>query len=251
MRWVRFGIAAGIALAFAPAAQAQEAPTSYLMLTYYRCAQGDVARADAIFKDQVVPLLKAAQSAGNITTYGWGKHVEGGEWRRLMLVAGPDLAKLADARDALTKSLTAPEHAKAFDEFARVCPSHDDYIWRPKASSQPLDAVARTRSPFAMSTYFVCNSHEAEADAIVAAVFAGVLNQRVKDGTIDSWNWIEHIFGGEYRRALIVDGKDEKSLLTHWATMQNDLEKAAPDLARRFDDICHGHADYIWDLSGN
>ena len=76
MRGVRFGIAAGIALAIAPAAQAQEAPTSYLMLTYYRCAQGDVARADAIFKDQVVPLLKAAQSAGNITTYGWGKHVD-------------------------------------------------------------------------------------------------------------------------------------------------------------------------------
>jgi hypothetical protein len=46
-----------------------------------------------------------------------------------------------------------------------------------------------------------------------------VLNQRVKDGTIASWNWIEHIFGGEYRRAL--------------------------------DDICHGHADYIWELSGN
>ena len=251
MRWVRFGIAAGIALACAPAAQAQEAPTSYLMLTYYRCAQGDVARADAIFKDQVVPLLKAAQSAGNITTYGWGKHVEGGEWRRLMLVAGPDLAKLADARDALTKSLTAPEHAKAFEEFARVCPSHDDYIWRPKASSQPLDAVASTRSPFAMSTYFVCNSHEAEADAIVAAVFAGVLNQRVKDGTIDSWNWIEHMFGGQYRRALVVDGKDEKALLKNWATLQDDFEKASPDLARRLTDICDSHVDYIWDLTGN
>jgi hypothetical protein len=250
MRILFFGFAAGIALAFAPAVQAQEAPTSYLMGTYYRCAQGDVARADAIFKEQVVPLLKAAETAG-ISTYGWGKHVEGGEWRRLMYVVGTDLGKLADARDALTKSLMAPEHAKAFEEFARICPSHDDYIWRPKASSQPLDAVARTRAPFAMSTYFVCTSKEAEADAIVAAVFATVLNQRVKDGTIASWNWIEHIFGGEYRRALVIDGKDEKSLLKSWVTLQTDMEKAAPDLARRFDDICHGHADYIWDLGGN
>jgi hypothetical protein len=40
------------------------------MGTYYRCAQGDVARADAIFKEQVVPLLKTAQTAGNISTYG-------------------------------------------------------------------------------------------------------------------------------------------------------------------------------------
>ena len=111
--------------------------------------------------------------------------------------------------------------------------------------------MGRVRAPYAMSTYYECDANEAEADAITASAFAPVLTQRVKDGTIDSWNWIEHIFGGEYRRALVVDGKDEKSLLTHWATMQNDLEKAAPDLARRFDDICHGHADYIWDLSGN
>jgi hypothetical protein len=251
MRWTMCGIVAGMAMTVAAVVEAQEGPTTYLMATYYRCAQGDVARADAIFKEQVIPLLKAAQSAGSLATYGWGKHVEGGEFRRLMYVAGPDLAKLADGRDALTKSLMAPEHAKAFDEFARICPSHEDYIWRPKASSQPLDAVARARAPFGMSTYFICNSHELEADAIVATVFAAVLNQRVKDGTIASWNWIEHIFGGEYRRALVIDGKDEKSLLTNWASLQNDLEKAAPDLARRFDDICHGHADYIWDLSGN
>ena len=87
MRWVRFGIAAGIALAFAPAAQAQEAPTSYLMLTYYRCAQGDGPRADAIVKEHVVPFLKAEQAAGRITAFGWSEHVEGGEWRRLVLSA--------------------------------------------------------------------------------------------------------------------------------------------------------------------
>jgi hypothetical protein len=78
-----------------------------------------------------------------------------------------------------------------------------------------------------------------------------VLNQRVKDGTIASWNWIEHLFAGEFRRALVMDGKDEASLLQSWATLQNDVQKAAPDLARRLDQICHSHADYIWDLSGN
>jgi hypothetical protein len=244
-----FGFLVAIALTSAPAAQAQDKPTSYLMGTYYRCPQGDVARVDAIFKEQVTPLLKAAQTAGNIATFGWAKHAEGGEWRRLLYIAGTDLEKLAAARDALTKSLMAPEHVKAFEEFGRTCSSHDDYIWRSKASSQPLDAVARVRAPFAMSTYFVCNAHEGEADEIVVAAFAPLLNQRVKDGTIASWNWIEHMFGGQYRRALVLDGKDETTLLKNWATLQDDFEKAAPNLGRRFTEVCSSHSDYIWDLS--
>jgi hypothetical protein len=244
-----FGFMVGIALMSAPPAQAQDKPTSYVMGTYYRCAQGDVARIDAIYKEQVTPLLKTAQTAGDIASFGWAKHAEGGEWRRLLYLAGTNLEKLADARDALTKSLMAPEHVKAFEEFGRTCSSHDDYIWRSKASSQPLDAVARVRAPFAMSTYFVCNAHEGEADEIVAAAFAPLLNQRVKDGTIASWNWIEHMFGGQYRRALVLDGKDEKTLLKNWATLQDDFEKAAPNLGRRFTEVCSSHSDYIWDLS--
>jgi hypothetical protein len=241
----------GIALASAAAAQAQDKPTTYLMGTYYRCAQGDVARADAIYKETIAPVLKASQTSGSVASFGWAKHVEGGEWRRLMYTSSTDIGKLIDARDALVTALTAPDKVKAFEEFARICPSHDDYIWRVKASSGPLDAAARTRAPFGMSTYYVCNSHEAEADAIVASVFAPVLNQRVKDGSIAAWNWIEHMFGGQYRRALVIDGKDEKALLKNWATLNDDFEKASPDLARRLTDICDSHVDYIWDLTGN
>ncbi len=35
-------------------------------------------------------------------------------------------------------------------------------------------------------------------------------------------------------------------LMKNWASLQGDLEKAAPDLARRFAEICDSHTDYIW-----
>jgi hypothetical protein len=43
--------------------------------------------------------------------------------------------------------------------------------------------------------------------------------------------------------------KDEKTLLKNWATLQDDFEKAAPNLGRRFTEVCSSHSDYIWDLS--
>jgi hypothetical protein len=131
------------------------------MGTYYRCAQGDVARIDAIYKEQVMPLLKTAQTAGEIASFGWAKHAEGGEWRRLLYLAGTNLEKLADARDALTKSLMAPEHVKAFRRvrphvlLARRLQSGDR---RPAPNRSTR--FARVRAPFAMSTYFVCDAHE-------------------------------------------------------------------------------------------
>jgi len=242
---------AGLALAFAGPLLAQDAPTMKIMATYYRCVQGDATRADALYKEHVLPFMKAEQAAGRVAGYGWGKHRSGSEWRRLEYVAGTDLDKLLDSRASLIKMAESPEHAKAMDELDRICPSHDDYVWGSKVSSQAPEAIVRTRAPFAMSTYYVCSSREDEADAIVKTVFAPVLNQRVKDGKIASWNWMEHLMGDKYRRLLVLDGADEKALMNNWASLQGDLEKAAPEFSRRFGEICDSHSDYIWDNSGN
>lgn len=248
MKRSTFGSAAVVSLAMASFAAAQDAPTTYVMGTYYQCVQGDSARADAIHKEHVVPFLKAEQAAGRITAYGWAKHWQGGEWRRLEYVTGTDMNKLADSRAALIKATQAPEHAKALDEFDRVCPSHDDYIWSSKASSQAPDAVARVRSPFALTTYYVCSSDEDEADAIVKMAFAPILNQDVKDGKIVSWNWLEHLVGGKYRRAMVFDAASEKALLNYWGSLNTALGKAQPEFNRRFGQICSSHTDYIWEF---
>lgn len=248
MRERVFCSVAGLALLAASAGWAQDAPKTFIMGTYYRCVQGDAARADTIYKDHVVPFLKAEQAAGNIAAYGWAKHWEGGDWRRLEYVTGTDLDKMVDSRAALIKMVQAPEHAKAMDDFERVCASHDDYIWSSKASSQAPGAVAKARSPFAISTYYECSSDEDEADAIVKTAFAPILNQHVKDGKIASWNWLEHMVGGKYRRALVFDAANPKATLKYWGALWEELDKTQPAFTRRFGAICSSHADYIWEF---
>ena len=248
MRISRVMLAASLVLGAASTVHAQDKPTTYVFGTYYQCSQGDAARADAIFSEHEAPLLKAAVASGSISAYGYLKHAEGGAWRRAFYITGTDIGKISDAREALTKAMQTPEHIKAFEEFGHICGSHDDYIWRAVASSQAPNAVAQTRAAFGMSTYFICTSDETEADADFQAAYVPVLNERVKDGSITSWSWIEHIFGGVYRRALVLDGKDTTSLLKNWATLTDTVEKQSPALSRRFSAICDRHADYIWEV---
>jgi hypothetical protein len=239
----------GLALVGAADLQAQDSPSTTVWATYYRCVQGDATRADTIFREHVAPFLKAEQAAGRINAFGWGKHWSGGDWRRLFYVSGTDSDKLVDSRLALNKMIESPEHAKAMDEFNRVCSSHDDYTWRVKISSQAPADIGRVRSPFALSTYYVCNAQEAEADFIVKTVLAPILNQRVKDKKIDSWGWDEHLVGGKYRRLLVMDGASVKALMQHWSSLHDEFEKANPDLSRRFYQICDSHSDYIWEIT--
>lgn len=230
----------------APAVSAQDDRT-FVMATYYKCNQATETRADAIYKATVAPIVKKQVDAGRLAAAGWGRHWLGGEWRRLEYVGGTDLGKMVAARDAIIAELTGTQ-AKAGDEFNALCPSHDDYIWSSVASSDPLDAVARERAKVAMSTYFVCDSREKEADAIVKSAFAPVMNAHVKEGKIARWNWMEHLAGGKYRRILVLDGADHTSMLKYWSAFDQAVEKAQPELSRRFTDICSSHTDYIWDL---
>jgi hypothetical protein len=228
------------------AAPAQEV-TTYVLGTYYRCNQATENRADAIYKETVAPLVQKQIDAGNLVASGWGRHWLGGDWRRLEYVMGTDLAKMVDARQAIIAEMMGTQK-KAGDEFDAICPSHDDYIWSSVASSQAPEAAGRERAKSAWSTYYVCDSREKEADAIVKTAFAPVLNAQVKEGKISAWNWLEHFAGGKYRRLLVLDGADHKALLDYWNGLDKSLSDAQPELAQRFLDICDSHTDYVWDL---
>jgi hypothetical protein len=99
-----------------------------------------------------------------------------------------------------------------------------------------------------MSTYFVCGADESEADAIVKAAFAPILNEHVEAGKILSWNWVEHQVGGKYRRLLVFDAADHTTILQYWSQFSDALNEAQPEMARRFTEICPSHQDYIWDM---
>jgi len=238
-----------LGLLAAPAAWGQDAPTTTIFGTYYRCTQGQEERADALFNEHMAPLFKAEVAAGRLSAYGWGHHWLGGDWRRLEYISGPDLDKLLDARDAVIAKLQTAEHAKAMAEFDTICSSHDDYIWSAVATSQNATEVGRVRTAVGASTYYVCDSRESEADAIMKSAMAPVLNQHVKEGKIASWSWLRHRMGGKYRRALVIDSSDHKAAVNYWGTLVGALQKEQPDMFGRFGEICSSHTDYVWDMN--
>jgi hypothetical protein len=241
-------VCAATVMLAAAVVSAQEA-TTYVFGQYFRCNEAKEDRADAIYKETVAPILEKQVKAGKLITAGWERHWMGGEWRRLGIMIGTDLNAMVAARDAYVGELTK-EHAAAAEEMSSICPSHDDYVWAVVASSRPPDSVGTNRPAVGSTTYFQCDaSKEDEADAIVKTAFAPVFDQQVKDGKIVSWTWIRHVMGGKYRRALVLDGNTHAGMLTFWNGVSPALDKAAPELGRRFNQICSSHSDYIWDLS--
>jgi hypothetical protein len=247
MTFRRVSVCAAALLLTAAVLPAQEA-TGYVFGTYFRCNEAKEDRADAIFKETVAPILDEQVKVGRIQTYGWSRHWMGGEWRRLEYMIGSDLNAIVAARDAYIDKLMK-EHAAAGEEMSSICPSHDDYVWTVGATSQTPEMMGRTRPTVGATTYFQCGASEDEADAIVKAAFAPVLNQQVKDGKIASWTWLVHVMGGKYRRALVLDGSSHAGMLSFWLGVSPTLEKTAPQMSRRFTEICPSHSDYIWDVT--
>jgi hypothetical protein len=239
----RISVWTGAALLVGGLAQAQDA---YIFATYYRCTEAKEKRADELFTQTAAPLLEKQVKAGRLTTFGWSRHWFGGAWRRLEYAVGSNLDQMIDARNEYIKDFT--QNPAAAEEFGTICSSHDDYLWRRVASSMAPSALAKDRPPVAMTTYFQCESNEEEADEIVKAAYAPVLNQHVKEGKIASWSWLEHLMGGSVRRALVVDGASHKAMLGYWATLAKTLEASAPEPSKKFGSICHSHSDYVWDL---
>jgi hypothetical protein len=81
-------VAAG-AMFFGSALSAQE-PQQVVFATYYRCTQGQEARADEIVRDVFGPMFDRHVSAGRLVTWGLNAHVMGSGWRRLMYSIGTD-----------------------------------------------------------------------------------------------------------------------------------------------------------------
>jgi hypothetical protein len=229
-------------LAVAGAAQAQDEPAeSYVYGTYFVCDVTRQERADEIYMALDQPFYDAAVADGSITSYGLYAHQTGGKWRRLMFSVAPSIQTLLDAQKKIGDQ-TAAKNKKLGDEFGKICNSHDDYIWRSIAGNAGTAAPGSA----AFSTYFVCDSREVQADAIVTQVFAPVYDKMVTDGKLTSWAYLEHIVGGRFRRLATMTAPDMNSLMAARA----DLNEALTDnaLGDTFTEICDSHDDYMWEV---
>lgn len=227
----------------AAAAQAQDQPAdTYIYGTYQVCDLAKQDRSDEIFAQLDKPILDAAVADKSINSYGLYTHQTGGRWRRLSYTTGSSVQALLDAQKKMGDQADAT-NKKLGQEYSAICNAHDDYIWRRVAGN----AGQASPGGAVFSTYYVCDgTREEQADAIVQQVFAPVFDKMVADGKLKSWGWLEHIVGGQYRRAQTMGATDLKSLMAARAEIVEAFtDNPAGDA---FTDICDSHTDYIWNV---
>jgi hypothetical protein len=234
-----------VCLFLAAAAHAQgEADEVYVYGTYSICDLTRQDRADEIFETLDKPVYDAAVADGTISAYSYYAHHTGGKWRRGMFYVAGSIDALLDAQVKIGEQIDAKDEKMAM-ESSEICNKHEDYIWRRVAgtagSGDPGKAV--------FSAYFVCDSREAQADALVTQVFAPAYDKLVADGDLTSWGYLEHIVGGHVRRVATMTAADMKSLMA----ARSKLNTALTDnpLGDTFTDICDAHEDYMWEVKGS
>ena len=235
-------------LPLAAGAQENESPPTYAYATYFICSPDGETRADEIIATSFKPHYDAAVEHGDIQGWAWYQHFVGGQWRRLLVLMANDINSLIDASGALGEIISAntPEAGRA---FSAICSSHEDYIWQ-TVDDVGGTAVTETRGDAGFSAYMICDmAKEERADELVREVFGPIYDQHLGEDGLQSWNWLSHIVGGEYRRALIMGASDHKTLMRERAKIiekfgDRKLKRAADE----FNAICGSHRDYMWDI---
>jgi len=231
-------------IAAGPALAADAPAELYVYATYNVCDVTLQDRADEIFMQLDKPIYDAAVADGTLSGYSYYAHHTGGKWRRGMFMVAPSIEALLDAQDKIGDQIDA-KNPELDTESGKICNSHEDYIWHSVAgnagTAEPGKAV--------FSTYFVCDSREVQADAIVKQVFAPVYDKLVADKKLTSWGYLEHIVGGHVRRVATMSAADMKSLLA----ARSEINQVLTDnpLGDTFTEICDAHEDYMWEVKAN
>jgi len=223
---------------------AQDEEETYIDATYYYCDGSQLERLDELIESAAKPVYEAAIKAGDITGWGWLAHHTGGKWSRVLYHSAGSVVAAIAAQDKIIDRIQADNPA-AVDEFGKACRSHDDYIWR-GITGNGGTVLGAERGKVGLSAYYVCDSREAAADEIVETVFAPVYDAQVGDGKLSSWGWSEHIIGGKYRRLGTMTAADWPSLFAARAAIID--AGGDSELASQFGEICHSHADYMWNI---
>ncbi|MGH7516460.1 MAG: hypothetical protein ACREOC_03175 [Gemmatimonadales bacterium] len=244
--WLRCTFAS--ALVLPTLATAQESASPFIYATYFQCDPSREARADALMREALAPIFDQRLADKRLTAWGWLAHSLGGQWRRVSYLIAPSRDALLDAQSGVAADMRA-RHAKAWTEFTSICSSHDDYIWRGVASSQPSGGIGQSRPPAAYSIYYECAmGRQSRADTLTMQAFAPIYARHVKAGGLNSWAWYEHSTGGKYRRLLVFDGASHKAILASSDSIIADIARERPAEGKEFNEICHSHQDYLWDI---
>jgi len=107
-------------------------------------------------------------------------------------------------------------------------------------------AVAQD-AQYAYATYFMCSPDgESRADEIMNSSYKPHYDAAVEHGDIQSWTWMQHFAGGEWRRVLVIIANDVESMLDASGALGEIISERTPEAGRAFSAICSSHVDYVW-----
>lgn len=115
------------------------------------------------------------------------------------------------------------------------------------ATAAPAQEPAAERYIYA--TYSNCDmSKQERADALFDQVDKPVLDAAMKDGTINLYNHLAHVAGGQWRRANVIGGSSVQAVLDAQKTIGDriDADEKNKKLNAEATAICPSHDDYIW-----
>ena len=231
---------------FELAAQEEDVPAVYA--SYFQCDPTRLARIDSLMTTFWGPIQDRYVTSGKVTAWGWLGHHTGADWDRVFYSVSPDINDAVDTNDQ-SLSDAIKENAQLVRETFEGCPRHEDYIWQRVGGSQASAEFATARPAAGLSIYYECDqSREQRADEIVLTDFAPSLNRLVESGDMNSWAWLEHVVGGKYRRLLVTDGRDARTLIGAIGKLTDELRIQEPKAFTELTGICSSHQDVIWSM---
>ena len=101
---------------------------------------------------------------------------------------------------------------------------------------------------YTYATYLYCDTTiEEEMDAQVAKFDVPIMDKLVKDGVMNSWGWMRHHTGGQWRRIRWFNADSVEGAISALDKMGAAMEAAAGDDDTQTN-ACPHHDDYIWQV---
>ena len=102
---------------------------------------------------------------------------------------------------------------------------------------------------YTYATYLYCDTNkESEMDKQVAEFEVPIMDKLVEDGAMNSWGWMRHHTGGEWRRIRWFSVDSIEGAIEGIDAMGEAMDAAYEDSDVVASDACPQHDDYIWQV---
>jgi hypothetical protein len=96
---------------------------------YIRCDMSREDRADELVREQLAGIYNSHVKDGELTGWAMLRHEVGGQWRRLLTMAGHDHKTVMRIRTEIIEQMSTGRAERAIKQFNEICSVHEDYLW--------------------------------------------------------------------------------------------------------------------------